>query len=129
MSSNDLLVVIVGILAGYWLVSYFLTSNKARGAFNPEAEDSHQWTDTDDAADQQRQKQTREGPVTAWHEVLNVLPDADIQEIQHAYKMLMGQYHPDKVASLGPELRELCERKSKEINAAFDRAMAVRKSP
>lgn len=38
----------------------------------------------------------------------------------------MRQYHPDKVASLGPELRDLCECKTKEINIAYDRAMAER---
>jgi preprotein translocase subunit Sec63 len=28
-------------------------------------------------------------------------------------------YHPDKVASLAPEYREIAERRMKEINAAF----------
>jgi DnaJ-domain-containing protein 1 len=32
----------------------------------------------------------------------------------------MTEYHPDKVASLGPELRALAEKKSKEINAAYE---------
>lgn len=39
----------------------------------------------------------------------------------------MSQYHPDKVASLGPELRDLCERKTKEINTAYDQAMAEKR--
>jgi len=32
----------------------------------------------------------------------------------------MKEYHPDKVAGLGAELRELAERKAKEINMAFE---------
>lgn len=39
----------------------------------------------------------------------------------------MSQYHPDKVASLGPELRDLCERKTKEINTAYDQAIAEKR--
>jgi len=30
------------------------------------------------------------------------------------------QYHPDKVATLAPEFRELAERRMKEINTAYD---------
>jgi len=32
----------------------------------------------------------------------------------------MREYHSHKVASLGAELRELAERKAKEINEAFE---------
>ncbi|MHC1769408.1 MAG: DnaJ family molecular chaperone [Verrucomicrobiia bacterium] len=39
----------------------------------------------------------------------------------------MRQYHPDNVASLGPELRELAERKAKQINEAF-RTLAQQRS-
>ena len=36
-----------------------------------------------------------------------------------AYKARMLEYHPDKVAHLGPELRELAARKALEINLAW----------
>ncbi len=32
----------------------------------------------------------------------------------------MQEYHPDKVAHLGSELRRLAEHKAKEINAAYN---------
>ena len=38
-----------------------------------------------------------------------------------AYRKLVQQYHPDKVANLAPEFRELAERRMKEINAAYQR--------
>lgn len=41
-------------------------------------------------------------------------------EIRDKYLQLISQYHPDKVQHLGPELRELAEIKSKEINAAYE---------
>lgn len=36
------------------------------------------------------------------------------------YKKLMMDYHPDRVSHLGPELRELAERRAKEFNIAMD---------
>jgi DnaJ domain len=42
------------------------------------------------------------------------------QQIRLKYLGLVSQYHPDKVQHLGPELRELAEIKTKEINAAYD---------
>ena len=41
-------------------------------------------------------------------------------EIKKKYKELMVQYHPDKVRNMGDEIREVAERKAKEINEAFD---------
>ena len=32
----------------------------------------------------------------------------------------MMEYHPDRVAALGPKLRELAESESKKINAAYE---------
>jgi hypothetical protein len=61
-----------------------------------------------------------------WHRALNVSADASVEEIQAAYQALMGQYHPDKVASLGAELKALAERKSSEITAAYRRALQAR---
>jgi hypothetical protein len=43
-----------------------------------------------------------------------------IAQIRSKYINLVSLYHPDKVQHLGPELKELAERKSKEINAAYD---------
>ncbi len=52
--------------------------------------------------------------------VLGVSRNATFEEIRRAYRTKMREYHPDKVASLGAELRELAERKAKQINEAFE---------
>jgi len=44
--------------------------------------------------------------------------DSD-QELKRKYRELLLQYHPDRVAHLGVELRELASRKTTEINMAF----------
>lgn len=51
--------------------------------------------------------------------VLGLTPNASASDIKQAYRDLMQQYHPDKVAHLGPEFRVLAEKKAKEINEAF----------
>jgi hypothetical protein len=42
------------------------------------------------------------------------------EELKQAYRDRIREYHPDKVAHLGSELRQLAERKAKEINAAHE---------
>ena len=66
------------------------------------------------------------GFAPGWTRVLELPADASIDEIREAYRRLMSQYHPDKVASLGRELRELAETKSKDISVAYQEALAAR---
>ncbi len=40
--------------------------------------------------------------------------------VEAAYRRLMSEFHPDRVASAGPEIRELAERRTREANAAWD---------
>ncbi len=61
-----------------------------------------------------------------WWETLGVKADSPEDVVRKAYIDLLKQYHPDKVASLGPELKELAERKTQEINAAYDRSRGRR---
>ena len=41
-------------------------------------------------------------------------------EVKRRWKELTIQYHPDKVAHLGPKLRELAEQEMEAINEAYD---------
>ena len=52
--------------------------------------------------------------------VLGVSEDASMGEITASYKMMARNYHPDKVLELPAEVRELSERRMKEINAAYN---------
>lgn len=111
MSASELIVVAFGLFIGYWLISKLMGGKDPSDASAPEPR----------SAGGEVPPQTR-----AWHEVLNVSPSASPEEIRAAYRSLMSQYHPDKVAGLGEGLRELAERKAKEINRAYEHAMAVR---
>lgn len=58
-------------------------------------------------------------------EVLSIGVGSSLQDARAAYHRLIAQYHPDKVAHLGNELRELAASKCREINAAWEQASQV----
>jgi DnaJ-domain-containing protein 1 len=122
MSLNEVLVVVFGLFIGYWVVSKLFSATPPRTEERRSAEEPQP---------RQEQRQAEEPPSAtdpAWHEVLQLSPRARAEEIKAAYRRLMSQYHPDKVETLGSELRELAERKSKEITAAYREGMRVRGS-
>jgi hypothetical protein len=61
------------------------------------------------------------------YRVLGVREDASDAQIARAYRKLMAQYHPDRVAGAAPELQAIAEQKSREINAAYRRIQKLRK--
>ncbi|HYV44005.1 MAG TPA: DnaJ domain-containing protein [Myxococcaceae bacterium] len=52
---------------------------------------------------------------------LGVAPGTAVSDARKAFRALMTQYHPDKVAHLAPEFRELAERKTRQITEAWER--------
>lgn len=54
------------------------------------------------------------------YKVLGVSPNATDNEVRRAYKKLVLQYHPDKVAHLGEDVKANATRKLQEINKARD---------
>lgn len=59
--------------------------------------------------------------------VLGLSEDANPAEVDAAYRRLISQYHPDKFASVAPELQRQAEAKARAINAAYDRIQSLRK--
>ena len=64
-------------------------------------------------------EQTNRSP----YDILDIPPNADAESIKLAYRKMAKLYHPDKVASLAPEFKQLAEQRMKEINAAFQQLM------
>ena len=107
MNNNDLLAIIGCGALGYGIV-HLVLSKPARPAAPPQP------------------APPPAGFAPGWTRVLELPADASLDEIREAYRRLMSQYHPDKVASLGRELRELAETKSKDISVAYQEALAAR---
>ena len=54
------------------------------------------------------------------YELLKCEPDVSDEELQRMYRELCRQYHPDRVASLAPEIAELATEKFQEIQNAYE---------
>jgi DnaJ-domain-containing protein 1 len=76
----------------------------------------------------QRERAAKQFEVNAWWSVLEVSPRASADEIRHAYRSKIKQYHPDRVAGLAPEFIELAERHTQVLNAAYGEATRARRA-
>lgn len=134
MTTTEVAVVIGGAFLGYWVISAWLGSKPDPTKWNKQASSD---ANSANGATQHRawQEENSSGAVNLdgdesihanWFHILAVAETAEKDEIAVAYRQKIRQYHPDKVANMGPELRELAEVKTKQINAAYDYAMRIR---
>lgn len=56
-----------------------------------------------------------------YYEVLGISKDATQEEIKRAYRELAKKHHPDKFANAEKSVREMHEKKFKEINEAYEK--------
>lgn len=87
-------------------------------AAEPDADEAQPGGDTRSAA--------REVPPGSPWEVLGVAPGTPLPEVKQAYLSLISQYHPDKVAQLGPKLQALATEETRRLNHAWSE---LRKRP
>jgi len=52
--------------------------------------------------------------------ILEMEDTSNMTEIKSSYRQKIAQYHPDRVSAMGPEIREIAEKKAKEINEAYE---------
>jgi len=125
VSTVEVAVTIIGALLGYWAVSS-LTSKTPTQAPRPNSDGNFESAGGAGTEPPEGATLNSGYPASNCFAKLGILESASVEEIKTAYRVLVAQYHPDKVASLGPELRELAERKTVEINTAYTQALAHR---
>jgi DnaJ domain len=113
MSRYELIVSLACLVVGYLAVSWLLNRSLPPGEAGP-------------AAGRPGGAGAGAGAAPGampWYVVLDVDRSASRAAITAAYRARISQYHPDKVARMGPEIRALAEQKSAEINAAYEAAL------
>lgn len=58
--------------------------------------------------------------VDSAYKILEISPDASIEEIKKAYRRMAVKYHPDKVAHLETNLQNAAKEKFQELNNAYE---------
>jgi DnaJ-domain-containing protein 1 len=58
--------------------------------------------------------------LTSAFAILEIPENTTPEQIKSAYKQIVIQYHPDKVQNLGKDIRLLAEKKTIEINLAYE---------
>ena len=127
MSANEFLVVCVFGYLGYLLVNVFIKKDHVTSDSNDSSNSSSQFEpENKESNNYQKAADSSEDIENSWFKILDIPKTAGREIITAAYKRKISQYHPDKVATLGSELRDLAEFKSKQINAAYVYAIKIR---
>jgi DnaJ like chaperone protein len=129
MTSTEVIVIVGGLILGYWIVARLFNRTPASSANTHSSDDSGNDAQSDRSQEKSpgNNNSGEEDYIPAsWFRILEVSESASQEQIVTAYKQKIHQYHPDKVAQMGAEIRELAEFKSKQINAAYDYAMKLR---
>lgn len=69
---------------------------------------------------QQQQRPTARADEPSPYAILGVRPGATADEVRRAYQTKVREYHPDRTGNLPPELKELAEKRTKEITNAYN---------
>ena len=111
-------------LLGYWLVTSLLNKKKTSShkTFNSDTENNSNHNKTGQQHSNNNSSE-KDYIIINWFIILEVSEDANKDEIISAYKKRILKYHPDKVSNMGPEIREIAEQKSKQINLAYNYAL------
>lgn len=124
MTLTEVLVIASGLAIGYWFVSVFVphakkdTTEADRSAARERPEGP--WLqDRTIAVSPVPPPIAPESSTATWHEVLGISAFASLDEITSAYHARMEEHRPERVAEMGPEIRALAVRKSREIHDAY----------
>lgn len=111
------------------LLSFLVMISKADGTVSPEEVDAMRYVASHmgmDPGEVNSLLGMSGGTLNDAYAVLGVSPEASDDEVRRAYKTLVLKHHPDRVATLGDDIREAAKKKFQEINAAKDKVYTAR---
>ena len=76
-------------------------------------------TSSGEGAGRAGQESSGSGALDPW-QVLEIAPGASAEEVRHAYREKLRQYHPDRVDGLGEEFQRIAHQRTLEIRAAYE---------
>lgn len=128
MTYVEIIVIVGGLLLGYWIVTILVNKKlvSSTNSNNNPKNGPQQNGALHDAPDNDHSDEEDHIPAS-WFRILEVSESASPEQVVAAYKHKISQYHPDKVAQMGAEIRELAEAKSKQINAAYNYAIKLQR--
>ncbi len=123
-----ILVAVVAFAIGYRIIEWLMDRLQGGQKRQPGSDAAGRGGEPSVGGHDNRERQCRAEPETAHYEdpetrfarVLDLRMPCTTSEIRERYRQLINQYHPDKAAHLGPELRELAERRTREILEAYE---------
>jgi DnaJ-domain-containing protein 1 len=92
------------------------------------SEDETDWNDNDETDESQADDDSLQKQQRPWFEVLQVSPNASLDEIKGARNRLVRGYHSDRlrgIEGLSPDFVKFADGKLAEVNAAFAEAEAA----
>lgn len=120
-------VIIVAFCSGYFIVSTIIKNLKSKKS-SPDVKNKSENRYVDDSENVKEKYKNNEYEAKEnivkddnyFCKVLGLEVIKDIFEIKEKYRILVSQYHPDKVAHLGPKLQKAALEEVKKINEAFE---------
>jgi DnaJ-domain-containing protein 1 len=127
MSQEYIAAVVICAALGYWGVSWAIEKLSASIPQGPRNESGGSDAPKGDGQKSGASNRNDGTPSSeSWYAVLGIASNASADEIKMAYRSKLNLYHPDRVASLGEELRTVAEKKTKQLNAAYTEAVKAR---
>lgn len=112
--------VVLGLLVRYlYLQKQKIQAGRQYFQYRQSAGKTHQQKYSQDNGDRTRSRTDENRGADDPYAVLRISRTASQEEIKKAYRKLVRQYHPDKVAHLGDEFKALAEERFKQIQQAY----------
>ncbi len=110
------LLVILSLADGEMSAEEEMLINQAQAIFGVQSEEYAQYR----ARQRQRTRTAGEKGEKYYAKVLGLRGEMTRDEVKKAYRKLVREYHPDRVAHLGESVRKTAEEEMKKINEAYD---------